>query len=275
VRIVPLYWLTTLLVVVLATAWPRLFPAMKLSVGHVLQSLLFVPHRDPAGEVYPVIVPGWTLNYEVFFYLLFAFALWRFARARALLVSVALAGLVLVRPLVNAADPRLSVYTDPILLEFVAGLWLGAAWTSGRLPGRIAGLLLLVAGAGGFAVVGALGLDVQSRRLLLWGAPAFALVSGAVISERAGLFLRGRVLAHVGDASYSIYLVHGLMVSLAVRSLALAHVTSGPLVLVAAVGCGLGGGLVCHALVERPLGRVLHRALRRGGAARPTPGLVA
>jgi exopolysaccharide production protein ExoZ len=275
VRILPLYWLTTLAVVFAATAWPPLFPAMKLSAAHVLQSLLFLPHRDPNGQPYPVVVPGWTLDYEVFFYLLFAVALWWFARGRAVLVSVVLTALVLLRPFASLADPRQAAYTDPILLEFVAGLWLGAAWTSGRLPGRIAGVALFGAGLAGFAVVSALGLQVSSWRLLLWGVPALAVVAGAVTAERAGLFVRARLLAHVGDASYSIYLVHGLMVSLACRSLALAGIGSGPLVLAASVGCGLAGGLTCHALVERPLGRILHRALRRAGAGRPTPSLVA
>lgn len=275
VRIVPLYWLTTLAVVALATTWPPLFPAMKLSTAHVVQSLLFLPHRDSLGDPYPVIVPGWTLDYEVFFYLMFALALWGLARRRAMLVSALLTALVLARPFANVADPREATYTDPILLEFVAGLWLGAAWISGRLPGRVAGVALFGAGLTGFAVVSALGLEVSSWRLLLWGAPAFAVVAGAVTAERAGLLVRCRVLAHVGDASYSIYLVHGLMVSLACRCLALAGIGSGPAVLLAAVSCGLAGGLVCHAVVERPLGRLLHRALRRRDAERPTPSLVA
>lgn len=275
VRIVPLYWLTTFLVVLLAVVSPRLFPAMRLSPAHVLESLLFLPHRDPTGAPYPVIVPGWTLDYEVFFYLLFAGALAVFARRRAVLVSLVLAALVLVRPLAHLGDPAQATYTDPILLEFVAGLWLGAAWTSGRLPGRGAALALMGVGVAGFALVASLGIDVDRWRLLCWGAPAFVLVAGAVSAERAGLVLRGRALAQVGDASYSIYLVHGLMVSFAARCLGLVGVDTGPAVLVAAVGCGLVGGLVCHALVERPLGRILHRALRGGGAKRPAPNLVA
>lgn len=262
VRIVPLYWLTTLGVVVLAMLWPHLFPVMKVTTGHVVQSLLFLPHRDPNGDPAPVIAPGWTLNYEAFFYVLFALGLWVFAQRRALFVSLALGALALAGFFADQSNPILNAYTDPILLEFAAGVWLGAAWTAQRLPGPGAGLMLLVAGAAAFAVELATRFKPDHLRPLLWGLPAFALVAGAVSAERAGLVLRGRAFARVGDASYSIYLVHGLMVSLAARLLALVGVNAGPAVLIGAIGCGLLGGLVCYHLIERPLTRALHRALR-------------
>ncbi len=275
VRIVPLYWLTTLAVALLAVLSPTLFPVMKVTTGHIVQSLLFLPHRDPNGDPAPVIAPGWSLNYEVFFYLLFALALWAVARRRAAFASLVLLSLVLAGPLVDATDPVLAAYTDPMLLEFVAGLWLGVAWTSPRLPGRVPGLLLLGAGAAAFAAEQAIRLDATEQRALLWGPPAFAVVAGAVSAERAGLVLRASALARVGDASYSIYLVHGLMVSFAARLLALVGVSSGPLVLAGGIGCGLLGGLACYSLVERPLSRALHRALRPAVSPQAASNLVA
>jgi exopolysaccharide production protein ExoZ len=236
---------------------------MKLTASHLLQSLLFVPHLDPNREPAPVIAPGWTLNYEVFFYLLFAVALTPLARARrAVLVSLALISLVLVGLKFSAAGALAQAYTDPILLEFVGGIWLGVAWTTRRLPGPFASGLLLGVGVATFAVVYWSVPHVDQWRALLWGAPAFAVVTGAVSAERAGVTLQVPVLNRLGDASYSIYLVHGLMVSFAARLLSLVGVSAGPLIVVCAVGCGLVGGLGCYALIERPLTQAIHRAFK-------------
>jgi exopolysaccharide production protein ExoZ len=124
-RIVPLYWLVTLATATAAILAPSAFPAMRPTASHVVQSLFFIPHRDPTGLIAPLIVPGWTLNYEIFFYLLFAGSLMAPARLRVWLVSGVLAALVALRPLGDITNSAWATYTDPILLEFAAGSWSG------------------------------------------------------------------------------------------------------------------------------------------------------
>ena len=70
IRIVPLYWLATLAVVAVAVVAPRFFATTTLTAQDVAQSLLFVPAYSAAfpGQIWPVLVPGWSLNYEMFFY---------------------------------------------------------------------------------------------------------------------------------------------------------------------------------------------------------------
>ena len=65
VRIVPLYWIATLIMAAHRSS----------SVSDTVNSLLFWPYRDANDELWPVLVQGWTLNFEMFFYLLFAAAL--------------------------------------------------------------------------------------------------------------------------------------------------------------------------------------------------------
>ena len=273
-RIVPLYWLVTLGTAAAALLAPRAFPAMRPTLDHVVQSLLFIPHRDATGLIAPLIVPGWTLNYEVFFYLLFAVALLARAQWRAGIVTAALVALVLIRPLGDLRNTMWSTYTDPILLEFAAGLWLGWAWSRDRLPGRRVAGWLLASGAASLVATAISGIDVSAARVLLWGLPAAALVTGAVSFESHGAIPRWRALALLGDASYSLYLVHGLAISAALRLTR--HMVAPPaLVFAVSIFAGLAGGLVCYLLIERPLIGLFKRLQPRlSPLAMPAPSLT-
>ena len=252
-RIVPLYWGMTLAVAAIALAVPSAFPAMKPTAAHIAQSLFFVPHRDATGLIAPLIVPGWTLNYEMFFYLLFAAGLMAPPRLRPWAVTAALVGLVAIRPLGDAANPLWATYTNPLLLEFGAGVWLGRAWSENRLPSRGAGWILVVLGVAGFAATSLSGIDVERARVLLWGLPALLLVTGAIGIERHGPVPNLWPLRALGDASYSVYLVHGLAISAAFRLLQKAGVTSAPVLFAASIVAGVAAGLAAYQLVEKPL----------------------
>src|SRR5262245_21275262 len=71
-RIVPLYWAVTAVLV----AYPLLagvdLAAVSLSPGVILGSFLFFPVPRPDGSLLPVHFLGWTLDYEMFFYVVFA-----------------------------------------------------------------------------------------------------------------------------------------------------------------------------------------------------------
>lgn len=267
-RIAPLYWLVTIAVVVVAVAAPGLFPRMQVTGAHLAQSLLFIPHRAPDGLTAPLIVPGWTLNFEAFFYLVFALALLAPARIRAWLLSAVLVGLVAIGPLGDRQAPIWATYTSPLLLEFLAGAWLGLAWRSGRLPSRRWGVAMMLLGLILFAIVAALALDAESARVALWGGPALLLVAGAVSVERDGGVGDHAWLRLLGDGSYSIYLVHGLAISAAARLLAMAGVDQGLALFLPAVAAAVVAGLICYALVEKGLVRLFRQRSSPRGARR-------
>ena len=74
-RVAPLYWLVTATKLLLIAALPRLLASYRVSLWNGIASFLFVPSLNPKGLIRPVITLGWTLNFEMAFYLLFAFAL--------------------------------------------------------------------------------------------------------------------------------------------------------------------------------------------------------
>ena len=205
VRVVPLYWLLTLLVVVMAHLVPGLFKTTHTHWWHVLQSLLFIPHASPAhpGKAWPLLVPGWTLNYEMFFYLVFGMSLWLSTRWRLAVVVGTLFALVAFGWWAGPFESvGLQFYTRYLLLEFAIGMliahwWLGrgSAW-----PLWAAWLMLLV---------GALLLALREQapmREFNQVLGASLVVLGALCPQL--LSCKNRFWQSLGDASYSIYLTH-------------------------------------------------------------------
>src|SRR5437764_3885196 len=98
-RIVPLYWLVSAGVLCITFAAPQLLHSTVFNAPHALASFLFLPARHPlTGEFWPLLVPGWTLNYEMLFYLLFAAAIAGAngaPRRRLAIISVLIASVIL------------------------------------------------------------------------------------------------------------------------------------------------------------------------------------
>ena len=251
-RIVPLYWVA--LTVRLAQLKLRPTTALNsvLTPWRILASYLFIPARNGAGEMFPVVVVGWTLNYEVFFYLLFAGALARNISPLAFLTPCLMA-LALLGMERTAAWPDFTALASPMVIEFLFGVVLAHLAMRRKLPGAAWGALLLI---GGFL---ALLLMPEGRGFFgfaFWGLPAAAVVTGAVALEDS---LGGRVpkwLLAAGDASYALYLSHTFILPYMVNVIVRTHLTGAPS-LVAAIVLGLAisfpAAVLVHRYVEKPL----------------------
>lgn len=205
-RIVPLYWLATLFSAVVALVAPSILKSTVFDLPHLLASLLFLPWANPAdpATITPVVVPGWTLNYEMFFYLVFALLLpiredYRLPALFATLATILIACHLL--PETTAT----TFYGEPIILEFLAGAVLG--WLYGQkilLPQRWAFALLLVAFVFLFINEDLVG---PENRYYAWGIPAIFIVYSAISIDFSKLPVVGW-LNYLGDASYAIYITH-------------------------------------------------------------------
>ncbi|HEV7322595.1 MAG TPA: acyltransferase [Ensifer sp.] len=251
-RIVPIYWLATAVMVLGGVA--GLFPNLVLTTGHVLASVLFIPMHSPSnGEIWPVLVQGWTLNYEMFFYAVFALMLLLPRSRRLIAMTTAFLLLVAIGLLFDSDNALFITYTRPILLEFVAGMIVAEFWLRGGVPGAVFGLALIATAAAGFAALAVLGLPFDE---LVLGPLAVLLVVGTLALERGGWFRSGGLAMLLGDASYSIYLWHAFAISVVVKVCGLAGVSPFTSALLA-VGAGTTLGVVVFLLLERPLARRL------------------
>jgi exopolysaccharide production protein ExoZ len=268
IRVVPLYWLATLATIACA-AYRHSFKDLYYTPGEIAKSLLFIPYVSRAGGsvgVWPIVLNGWTLNYEMFFYALFALSLAAPRRLRLFGLVLALGSLAVIGRLFGPfANPLASVYTNSLLLEFVAGmivayLWLRDAPRNG-LP------LSLLAIAIGFCCLG----SVFSRLVVMSG--AFLVVAGC-LHPKIGT-LQNRPLLELGNASYAIYLVHDFV--LAALAWAWLRVfpsmtwTSSVCFMAAALVLCAAAGWLCYRYIERPLTSRLRAILKGPGSVGPPP----
>jgi len=70
-RILPMYWITTTVVVTYLIATYGNLEAAGAPLSYVAASYFFIPIARPDGYGTPVHGVAWTLNYEMFFYMLF------------------------------------------------------------------------------------------------------------------------------------------------------------------------------------------------------------
>jgi exopolysaccharide production protein ExoZ len=211
-RIVPIYWFYTLACFALLCIAPGLFTANEASARHLILSLLFVPHAiaATAGVLSPLVKLGWTLNYEVFFYVVFAASMFVAAPMRVLITTCILAGLIAAGPVSLILGVQIggvaAFYTNQIIGEFALGMLIARAYFDRQLDwlGTIPAMILIVI-ASGAMILGAPYMD--AARLAVFGLPAAVILVGALAIERRGAIGRWPLLLLIGDASYSLYLV--------------------------------------------------------------------
>jgi exopolysaccharide production protein ExoZ len=242
VRIAPIYWIA----IALLAARIALDPSVQLFAPHMVASFAFIAYLSPTEAAYwPLLPQGWTLNYEMFFYALFAAALWLPSALRLPALAGALIGLVAFGRAIGAGVSFIGFYTDPILLEFVAGLALGGAYVRGWTPGPRLSALLIAAGV--LALAAQAFVPIAAARVLEWGAPAACIVAGAIGFERANIRLTMPALRLMGDASYSIYLFHTFAIAIVAR------LVGDRLGILPETLASTMAGLAAFLLVERPL----------------------
>jgi len=267
-RIAPSYWIVT--IIMLAGAAAGLFPNLQIEPLHVLGSLLFFPVASPnGGHLWPVLVQGWTLNYEIFFYLVFAVVLLVPAGRRLPMLIGSFVLFVLLGRLVDEGNPVAAFYTAPLILEFAAGAWLARLWLRRALPSAFVGGFMIAISLGGFAFVhfGRLEFDAWTC-----GPLSIVLVAGVLAMESGKQLTNMPLLAYLGDASYSIYLWHTLALSVVIKGgiyLGLAPL----FVLACGVVAGTVLGLAAYEVIEKPIqALVKQRRLAADFAVTRPPG---
>lgn len=259
-RIVPLYWAFTLVAAALALVEPGLFKTTVFDAGQLLKSLVFVPFYNPASHgLHPLYKLGWTLNYEMFFYVGFAVLALLTARRRVAVLTIAYVALALTGALRQPVDAIPAFYTSFMPLAFVAGAWLGLAQIEGYLRKVPAAVLV------GLAIMALAGLvqgftwdhGLVEDPVAFIGLLSFAAATVALVVGLEPVLPRVRFLETLGDASYSIYLVHIFAVAATAGVLLRLLDTTDPLVTNAiiafAIVAGAVAGLMLYRLVERPL----------------------
>jgi peptidoglycan/LPS O-acetylase OafA/YrhL len=222
----------------------------------------------PSVKHLPLVQVGWSLSYEMIFYLVFFCMIvcvkkpW-FPRALMLWSLAVLTGRAAIAldssGTLLRVFPRATFLFSPYVLEFVAGCFIGLAFLKLRFA---AGKISVIVAAALFTleavVFQAINYSDNSGiivRVLLFGPPAALLVYGLLAWEgETGLPKVPRWIIRCGDMSYSIYLVHLLVIHFAYRYAFRVFDYSGvrPLFMVVAAAVALGASVIFYKLVEKP-----------------------
>lgn len=263
IRVAPLYWVMTLAFFAIVLAGDVAKGAPLQRVPDLVQSLLFIPHYHFGSpeKIWPILVPGWTLNYEMFFFVLFAIGI---ASGRVRIVVPAMLVALLVAGQVITTDNALIVtWTHPFLILFLAGIGLAVLWETRDFSS----LTLLFPLGLGVITVAASNLLPED-----WMHPAFYV--GAVLTVTGTLALQSRwpdlrvgLLGTLGDASYSIYLLHTILMVFIFKALRMLPF-DGPLFAAAAgvatvVICA-AAGVLCYRKLEKPMLQSMRRRFDPG-----------
>ncbi len=263
-RIYPPYWVITFLIFAIAQFRPSLVNSSYDETPSLVRSLLLFPDVTT-----PWLNVGWSLIYEMWFYLLLG-SLLLVRKSMAIAVLGAYALFLLLAGGAQESGPVIRLITDPLILEFLFGFALGMAYFRHDLQRRKAILLaiatvpLLI-----IALRFAYGFDLWDsplERVISFGLPAISIVALGLCLEdfvkRCSIF---RPLIIIGNVSYSVYLTHVLFLNaflftgLRVLKLEIPVLTAN----VACVGFVIFAGSLYYQFIEKTTSKAFMQVLNR------------
>ena len=256
VRIYPIYWIITLIVLAFFLVVPGFANNKDLSIQHILVSLLLLPQNDK-----PILDVGWTLIYELFFYALFSIAIWFKPKYSVPILSSWLFVTMLhYLKVVNFGGEAflLNVVFGNMNLEFVLGCLAG--YVVIKFGPTISKNRWILFGAANLGYVALLIMTAANKleidRISTFGVLAALLIIGSALIDLNDSPKVPKILTYLGDASYSIFLIHSPIVSAITKLLQKANLgkyydgffAPSLVALIAVVA-----GCLFYSLIEKPL----------------------
>ncbi len=278
-RVAPIYWIVTIGVFTLLSVAPQLGVGTEVSFKHLALSLLFIPHTTSADpETFlPMVRVGWTLIYEMYFYSVFSLSMIVTYSFRALLATLFMSMPIILQQIFKMQindSLFLYVFGDLIVLQFVFGMLLARLALTKRGQSLLlaigtancqffrlgSGFYPILIGIATISIMSAFERDVILRqpelRVIVYGFPSiFLLLAGLAFDYRKSAIFRIPLV--LGEASYSVYLIHMLPLAL-IRFfynnfLTLpAHIVTSVFFVLASGVISIAVGLAVYWLVEVP-----------------------
>ena len=209
-RVVPLYWGTTLLLFLISVIAPSVLIETRPNTAELLLSLLFIPYRKSAGQIEPFLFLGWTLNFEMYFYVLLSIGLLLWPKRAVWVAAALITGVFLC--LAGRSGVYAFYYGNSMVFEFIAGAIVFYLYNAiGRERAWRLRFVFLAAAIVAMAAIPwpdfLFPITGYTRGIYL-GGPAACLVAAVLGLARAGCDSPWRWIVLLGDASYVMYLIH-------------------------------------------------------------------
>ena len=216
-RIYPLYWFYSLLVLVAFLLQPSFVNSSQFGQVNILASFLILPQKH-----LPLLMVGWTLVHEMYFYLIFFLLLFFPEKQLVKCIGLWTAIIVFLQLYITPdSSPALRLISHPLTIEFIGGCLLAICTRQKKNTFSapfflLSALFLFVASILSYILYWQTTGHVEPLgwwRILIMGIPAILIIFCLVRAEHKNFVLPGP-LCRIGDASYSIYLSHVLTLSL-------------------------------------------------------------
>lgn len=209
VRVVPLYWILTIGIAIIGLILPSLLNSTTVTLEALFKSLFFIPYEKSTGAVQPLLFLGWTLNYEMFFYAIYAACL--LAGQKSPLAPVLVVVILVVAGKILPFNGTIwKFYSNPLMIEFALGIIVYLIYA--RYPHWFRGRMMLYTGT---AIASYILLQfIPDVPWLLTSALPATLFVVAFISFNPGRSRWLGALVLFGNASYSLYLSHPYIIQI-------------------------------------------------------------
>ena len=240
-RIVPLYWFLTLSFSALLLTFPSAFNVWTFDFKTLINSLFFINYLTSGN--YPVLFVGWTLEYEMLFYLVFALSIFMkniYYSAICCIISL------IVMVFLGLSD---------IILEFCFGMLVGLLYSNTKL--KINSFLCFISIALGFYFL-TIDWNIELPRFIVWGLPSLFIFIGFLYLKP----IKNIVLDTLGSASYSIYLVHVFVILISYRVFSkigridISYINE--IYVILSILASIFSGVLLHFIIEKPLAKLIH-----------------
>ncbi len=254
-RIVPTYWFYTLLMAAVALLVPQVLGSSAFDIVGFMKSLFFIPYVNSAGDMQPILANGWSLNYEMYFYLVFALFLILPAKYSLIAMSIYFIGSV-VTGFWGIGGIAESFYGRWIVLEFLAGAIIGFLYLKNiRLPSYFfyIGLAFIA-----LSVLALFFTNTLESYGLSYSKPlvGFIAVALMVLPQKAEFVEMPRWSVLIGDSSYTLYLAHPFAIGAITQGILMLNWQDAvhPWVIFTVIfAVSIIGSYVAYKIIEKPL----------------------
>ena len=259
-RIVPLYWIATLVMYGLIYIIPSLSIMSEAKIEYLIKSLLFIPFINSKGHMVPILSIGWTLNYEIYFYIIFGISI-KISQKYRMYYS---ASIIIVLSILGGVSNNfyLSYLGDSIMLEFLLGMILYKLQKHIKKK-EIENFGIVLPLGASVAIWGGLWyttcVKVIEERWIVLGVPAFVL---CFVFMNCKKDILPEFMTRLGDMTYSVYIVEFFttaiykVICLTIESMLIKIVG-----LIVAIVCTYAIAMLSYKIVEKDIFMLLRQNL--------------
>ncbi|WP_340680673.1 acyltransferase [Paraglaciecola sp.] len=218
VRVVPIYWFYSLLAIFSVVLLSKYMSNPSVDYFHILRSFFFIPSYYPGTDsIQPILRVGWTLNYEMYFYVLFSLSLMLTSKFRVIVTSSLFIFIFILCQ--KQDDVFTQFYSNNIIFEFILGMLIAELFLRPKFDVFFVGyrsfiFFITLSITAYLTLVGQSDINDLNYRGFQFGIPAaflfiaFLSLDSVLSKMSIDKNLIVRIISYLGDSSYTLYLSH-------------------------------------------------------------------